>query len=268
MMARKIQRLSSLPEFVEWIEEVESDWTTEEGLIRIPLFRGVGSSELGLVPGLYRNPATRDLYVDWKLRTEFIRQAGPLIGGNGPKDIWDWYCLMQHYGMPTRLLDWTEGALVALHFALRFSVPGKLPTVWALNPWFLNAATAGEMYILKIEDLRKFPKLHAYLTNADEDGDMVPELPIAFAPTIIDSRMLGQRSYFTLHGSDSRGLEAMPKLRSLVQQGHLRKAILDLDRDEVRRMKMTLSTCGISEVTVFPDLGGLVRQVISDFSGL
>ena len=60
----------------------------------------------------------------------------------------------------------------------------------------------------------------------------------------------------------------MPKLRTMGQQGHLRKAVLDLDGDEIRRMKMTLSTCGITEVTVFPDVSGLVRQVISDFSGL
>jgi len=41
-----------------------------------------------------------------------------------PENKWEWYFLMQHYGAPTRLLDWSDGALVlvALYFALAVAV--------------------------------------------------------------------------------------------------------------------------------------------------
>jgi len=43
----------------------------------------------------------------------------------GGDDLWDWYFPMQHFGAPTRLLDRTEGAVIALYFAVKDN-PGTL----------------------------------------------------------------------------------------------------------------------------------------------
>jgi hypothetical protein len=52
----------------------------------------------------------------------------------------DWLCYIQHYGTPTRLLDWTLEISTALYFAFenllnRTNQQGGLPCVWVFRPY-------------------------------------------------------------------------------------------------------------------------------------
>jgi hypothetical protein len=44
---------------------------------------------------------------------------------------------MQHYRLPTRLLDWSESILLATYFAVN-DKPDKPGVLWALSPFVLN----------------------------------------------------------------------------------------------------------------------------------
>src|SRR5436190_20036268 len=109
-------RVTSIGEFAEWVELVSKLGTESER--EEMWFRGVGKSTYKLVPGLYRLESGLDRLSDDELRVQFSRRATPLVAGRRPRDNWEWYCLMQHYRVPTRLLDWSDAALVALYFAL------------------------------------------------------------------------------------------------------------------------------------------------------
>ena len=57
-----------------------------------------------------------------------------------PNDLWEIAALAQHYGIPTRLLDWTHDRHTALYFSVEDQLEGKtLPegteriVLWALN---------------------------------------------------------------------------------------------------------------------------------------
>jgi len=55
-------------------------------------------------------------------------QVNPLMEKNGSPQKWPWIMHMQHYSVPTRLLDWTESYWIALYFACNesYDTDGKL----------------------------------------------------------------------------------------------------------------------------------------------
>ena len=74
----KSRLISTIGEFVEWVEEIGKQFTTAKGY-EAPWFRGAGDSEYLLTPGLYRSEEGREGLADSELRSEFSRRALPLV---------------------------------------------------------------------------------------------------------------------------------------------------------------------------------------------
>lgn len=259
-MATNTHEVTTIPGFLEVVEEYTNQWFVNEKTWG-PWFRGQGDASHKLRPGLYRFPprASRPIRrLEDEIRQEFIVRA-PSLGAERPQNSWEWYFLMQHCGAPTRLLDWTESALIGLYFAVGGKSEETDAAVWILEPWKLNGyvidlseviapgATAG--MVPKHGDRYKpwLPDRYA------EPLELQEELPVALYPTHFSRRISSQRSCFTIHGSDPDGFDHLPDelhpyLQKVVIPG--RKA-RDIERD--------LSVAGIDELTIFPDLDGLGR---------
>ena len=71
-------------------------------------FRGHSKASFNLLPSLARDP--KALERESLLSKRFKQNAYP-FRQTPPQSEWEWLFLMQHFGIPTRLLDWTESPL-------------------------------------------------------------------------------------------------------------------------------------------------------------
>jgi FRG domain-containing protein len=249
--------VSSLEGFLRQVKTLEKVW--EESL----WFRGQGDAEDGLVPGYYRHRALKG--EEGELRYRF-QQSGRQLTSREPKDKWEWYFLMQHHGAPTRLLDWSSGALLALHFALRSyrpKEPNPDAAVWALDPVWLHGRINRRAKLLPDpydpENAAARRLLNRYLSQRLYAPARWPSLPIPIWPPDISPRFSAQGSRFTLHGSDPHGFESVVR-RS--RNPHLAK--IRLRRATLGEILEDLDRCGVRESVLFPDLDGLGRELKAD----
>jgi len=250
--------INDIGEFISAAWQLKSSWLPDE-----PnwgrWFRGHAQADWKLTPKLLRRPKPKRpmRVVEDDIRQEFMMRAPGLTGlsEDKPQNTWEWYFTMQHSGAPTRLLDWTEGALLALYFAVRDNDGTRDASVWALDPWWLNKRVVDEREVVAamvgvstLAARRYYP----WLPDLYAENEL-PKLPVAIYPSHTARRISTQRSCFTLHGSDVDGLEILgEELNS-----HLVKIVVS--RSAVPGIAEKLSICGIDEVTIFPDLDGLGR---------
>jgi hypothetical protein len=268
----------------------------KEGSSQIFWFRGEGSInwDTPLVPNIYRVIAhtfrtieddffdSRHLkHVEGIIHSDFYRQSLPFLMDKGIENTgWNRYFLMQHYNIPTRLLDWTENALLALFFAVDDKSTQKDDArVWILQPFILNNMTINSL-LGSEKNFRLIPHgLELLEPNnlTDSEGKIfIDELtrrylkmefthlvsepqtniyqPLAIYPLFLDQRMVAQKTCFTVFGNKINGLISNTKkdefLDSILIDGTKKKQILN-----------ELSLVGFDHSSIFPDLDGLGKSL-------
>jgi len=186
-------------------------------------------------------------------------------------DEWEWLFLMQHYGVPTRLLDWSESPLMALFFAVTLATHkiGKSgrpvfngnACIWLLDP---------EQWNKRSVDLKSFPG--SVLTTDDPNATAykpvgnvttMKPFPIALYGSHNSQRIVAQRGVFVCFGKDTRPMEVAYKSENFPADS-LMKVVLKKGR--MPHMYEALRRQGITDSVVFPDLDGLAREIKREYS--
>ena len=161
---------------------------------------------------------------------------------------------MQHFGAPTRLLDWTASPYVALYFAV-VSNWSRDGAVWMFNP-------------VAIRDACDDPEiLSAYqLFEQQQDtvdflwGRFPPQFLYPFGTQLSHIRIVTQQGRFTLCGdipSDHGRL--IDSSHTNENQGYYHKIVIAADKKPVVLNK--LARMNITANALFPGLDGLGKSI-------
>jgi hypothetical protein len=262
--ARVNASITDLGGFLGAVRQLLDEWTLPDADWYPTLwFRGHGDANWSLVPGWQRfDSLGKGPGVDWYNEGTLLRDfslRAPRYLQAVPSNNWEWLFLMQHYGLPTRLLDWTESALIGLYFALRDHRGSCDAAVWVLNPWWLNKQSLGKYEVPAAGD----PLMTDWAPSAD--GHVKGRLPVAITPVHATVRISVQKGFFTIHGTEREALDRLAQGRR-DDRPQLRK--LTIRKGAIEEMRRDLSIAGITETVIFPEVDGLCREIKAGFFGI
>ncbi len=228
--------LGTIGDYLELIKESKTERIAGGNYIDF-LFRGQ-TVDFPLLPKICRLKARGDLLEVERLMLQEFKRTNPLlIKEHTPLDDWDYLTLGQHFGLPTRLLDWSNSALTAL--------------------WF---ATGENLWIARDEERKHAVVWILMAEEKDFDLDIgivspfdVTETRI-FRPRIIKQRINNQSGVFTI--PSSRDMLEMHNMNEL--DAYQEKLIkVKIPAEKVAEIRSDLNTLGVNAFSIFPELEGL-----------
>jgi hypothetical protein len=249
---------------------INADWqkgqeaTLDQGFLRQLWYRGVNQHFAIEMPGVYRPDFTerarrlkkrgddddKRLHLEREMLAQFRNAGASFLNRESLVEI---YFAAQHFGMPTRLLDWSTNPLAALFFACD-GQPDKDGVIYAMDARQIipedAMRTDTERLYRAVMTMR-----HPYVQYAiDISFWKTPELDhrphvLPVRPEVIPGRITQQSSCFTLHMHGAPPVDNTSLITMLIEAGQ---------KEEIRR---ELHRMNINQFTIYSDLDHLSKEI-------
>lgn len=241
--------IKTVSQYIDFIELVNVQDVKAQNSVDL-LFRGQPIDE-PLFPRLAR--------LDLRIRTNSIIKTEKLILAEfkrgilplsefKPENNWDLIALAQHHGLPTRLLDWSFSALIALWFVVEKSAKKNDKGEFRDGVVWILAAD--------IEDFR---------TDTETTDPLSNKITKIFRSSVVSRRISAQAGVFTVHKINRNG----KIIRFENHQNYKDKLTkLLVPYDSFSLIRKQLDTLGVNSSTVFPDIDGFCNHLQWRFSRL
>jgi len=182
------------------------------------------------------------------------------------KSVWNWLAVAQHYGLPTRLMDWTYSPLVAMHFATanqeKYGIDGVI--------WCVDFRKSTELLPDPLKKIIHREESNVFTAEMlDEECKTIfdfdnlaksEDFTVFLEPPSIDNRIVNQFALFTLVSNPSTSMDDWLEKHSELYSRVIIPAKL---KWEVRDK---LDHANISERVLFPGLDGLCAWLARHYS--
>lgn len=240
--------IDSIGSFVDMVTQID-----KEQKYRM-WYRGQSDYSWGLVPSIQRIKDRGENYerystTNFMIHTMRLNPNSPQIYNRA-----EWLTLMQHYGMPTRLLDWSESPLVALYFAVS-NQENMDAAVWAMNPMKLNQKVGYGEYVPPISYKSLEGDLEGAFSDKKDGAIKHEERVLACHGVGNDLRMYVQQSDFTIHSST----EQLDRLLYLDEScDYLYK--IRIPQQIRENLARQLNALGFHESSIYPDMEHIAKE--------
>ena len=254
--------------YVQTLEELmpllsEQEYRPDLDRSRSPfVYRGMTNASFRMVTSLRRNCRSLQRSLEPAILKNFAKYA-VIEDPSVAHSVWRQMILGQHHGLPTRLLDWTQSALVALHFAVSEEDLAHMEDhdcmVWRVD--------IGELHALLPEPYQRVMRENqAEVFSVDMLGSVTQSLAqydrdlgdrgmVVLEPPSINARIVNQYSFFSVIPMEMENVEDF--LNRYTE--HTVKYVID--RRLRWRVRDMLDQLNMSERIVYPGLDGLSRWI-------